>query len=105
MRLPCVIAAIRHLNRLETIGETMRSTLNQIATMAPKWLQEIAPPEWYDRYGARIEETKLPQKVQEKEAWIAAVAADGHFLLNSIYESVAQFKLWSSNGVSSASLW
>ena len=94
-----VIAAIRHLNRLETIGETMRSTLNQIATMAPEWLQEIAPPEWYDRYGARIEETKLPQKVQEKEAWIAAVAADGHFLLNSIYTSETHHWLWQTPSV------
>jgi transposase len=89
-----VVAAVRHLNRLETIGETMRSTLNLIATIAPEWLQEFTPPEWYDRYGARVEEAKLPQKTKEKEAWIAAVAADGHYLLNSIYTSETHHWLW-----------
>lgn len=89
-----VVAAVRHLNRLETIGETMRSTLNLIATIAPEWLQEFAPPEWYDRYGARVEEAKLPQKTKEKEAWIAAVAADGHYLLNSICTSETHHWLW-----------
>jgi transposase len=94
-----VVAAVRHLNRLETIGETMRSTLNVIATMAPEWLQEVAPPEWYDRYGARIEETKLSQKTKEKEAWIVAVAADGHYLLHSIYTSESHQWLWQTPAI------
>ena len=94
-----VVAAIRHLNRLETIGETMRSTLNEIAVMAPEWIQEFAPSEWYDRYGARIEEAKLPQKPKEKEAWVAAVTADGHLLLKSIYASETHQWLWNTPAV------
>ena len=94
-----IVAAVRHLNRLETIGETMRSTLNFIATIAPEWLQELARPEWYDRYSVRIEEAKLPQKTQEKAAWIAAVAADGHYLLNSIYTSATHHWLWQTPAI------
>lgn len=82
-----VIAAVRHMNRVENIGETMRTTLNVLATVAPDWLQQIAPPEWYDRYEVRIDESVLPREKKEREAWIATVGADGIYLLTSIYES------------------
>ncbi|MGC1308960.1 MAG: transposase, partial [Phormidesmis sp.] len=42
-----VIAAIRKLNRLELVGETMRAALNELATVAPDWLTTIAPDDWY----------------------------------------------------------
>ena len=38
-----VVAAVRNLNRLEAIGETMRAALNILATVAPEWLQQVAP--------------------------------------------------------------
>ena len=85
-----VIAAARHMNRVENIGETMRATLNVLATVAPDWLQQIAPPEWYDRYEVRIDESVLPRDKKERETWITTVAADGIYLLTSIYESETQ---------------
>ena len=45
-----VLAAIRVLNRLELVGETMRAALNELATVAPDWLRGVAPVEWYQRY-------------------------------------------------------
>ena len=89
-----ILAAVRHLNRLENIGETMRATLNILATVAPDWLQKIAPPEWYDRYKRRIEESKLPRQKKERRAWIKSVGDDGLYLLNSIYESDEYHWLW-----------
>ncbi len=94
-----VVAAVRSLNQLETIGETMRATLNILATVAPEWLQELSPPEWYDRYAARVENFRLPKKKKEREAWIQAVGADGIFLLTSIYESETHQWLWEVPGV------
>lgn len=44
-----VLAAIRVLNRLESVAETLRATLNDRATEAPQWLRALAPPEWYAR--------------------------------------------------------
>jgi transposase len=44
-----VLAAIRVLNRLELVAETLRAALNELATIAPAWLQSIVPPEWYER--------------------------------------------------------
>lgn len=89
-----VVAAIRNLNRLEMLGETMRATLNILATVAPEWLQEIVPMSWYDRYDKRIEETKLPSKKQERQEWITKVGEDGIFLLTTIYESETEQWLW-----------
>lgn len=82
-----VVAVVRNLNRLETIGETMRATLNTLATVAPDWVQQVAPPEWYDRYDTRIEESRLPRKKKERLVWVHTVGQDGIFLLNTIYES------------------
>jgi transposase len=38
-----VLAAIRVLNRLERVGETLRAALNSLAVVVPAWLQGIAP--------------------------------------------------------------
>src|SRR6187551_1939482 len=48
-----VLAAIRTLNRLELVGETLRAALNELATVAPDWLREVAPKDWYGRYAHR----------------------------------------------------
>ena len=56
-----VLAAIRVLNRLERVGETLRAALNSLAVVAPAWVQTLAPPEWYDRYGHRVENYQMPK--------------------------------------------
>jgi transposase len=56
-----VLAATRDLNRLELVGETLRAALNAVAAAAPQWLCTQAPPEWFDHYTARVEETRLPK--------------------------------------------
>src|SRR5256886_14469648 len=49
-----VLAAIRVLNRLELVAETLRAALNAVATIAPDWLPAVTPPAWYERYSRRI---------------------------------------------------
>ena len=44
-----ILAAVRDLNRLERVGETLPAALNSVAVVAPDWLQRLAPPEWYER--------------------------------------------------------
>src|SRR5262249_20854249 len=78
-----VWAAIRVLNRLELLGETLRATLNDLATVAPDWLRATAPPPWYECYGKRIEETRLPQVEAEREAYAHQVGEDGFALLDA----------------------
>ncbi|MGH3940277.1 MAG: IS5/IS1182 family transposase, partial [Pseudonocardiaceae bacterium] len=44
-----VLAAVRDLNRLEFLTETLRAALNMVAAVAPEWLAGIIGPEWFDR--------------------------------------------------------
>lgn len=38
-----ILAAVRMLNRLERVGETLRAALNEVASGAPDWLRARAP--------------------------------------------------------------
>ena len=84
-----VLAAIRTLNRLELVGETLRAALNILAAVAPQWLRSWVPPEWFDRYAARIEESRLPKGQEARHAHGEAVGADGFRLLEAVYSSAA----------------
>src|SRR5262249_27400204 len=45
-----VVAAVRLMNRLELVGETLRAALNDLAVHSPDWLRTVAPADWYERY-------------------------------------------------------
>src|SRR5215813_4195990 len=62
-----VLAAIRVLNRLELVAETLRAALNAVARVAPDWLQAITPLAWYERYSRRLEESRLPKATAARE--------------------------------------
>src|SRR5215468_4801433 len=79
-----VLAAIRVLNRLELVAETLRATLNALATVAPDWLQGLAPLAWYERYGRRIEDTRLPREQAQRDAYAHMVGEDGFYLLDAL---------------------
>jgi len=79
-----VLAAIRVLNRLELVAETLRAALNDVATIAPTWLQGVAPLAWYERYGKRIEETHLPREQAQRDAYVQTVGEDGYALLDAL---------------------
>src|SRR4051812_21652138 len=79
-----VLAAVRDLNRIELLAETLRAALNAIAVLAPDWLRALAPPEWHARYDRRIEDSRLPESGPKREAYVAQVGADGLLLLNAI---------------------
>ena len=78
--------AVRQLNRLEKVGETLRAALNSLASAAPDWLRERVPQEWYERYGSRVEAYRLPKKEPEWEAYAVQVGEDGYRLLGWAYE-------------------
>jgi transposase len=64
-----VLAAIRVLNRLELVAETLRAALNAVATVAPAWLQAVPPLAWYERDSQRIEESRPPKDTAAREAY------------------------------------
>jgi transposase len=79
-----VLAAIRVLNRLELVAETLRAALNELATVVPDWLQALVPLEWYARYGKRIEDSRLPRNQAAREAYAQTVGEDGFHLLDAL---------------------
>ena len=79
-----VLAAIRVMNRLELVAETRRAALNALATVAPDWLQALAPLAWYERYSKRIEDTRLPQSTASRDAYAQTVGEDGFHLLEAL---------------------
>lgn len=76
-----VLASVRVLNRLERVGETLRAALNDLAEAAPEWLQSIALPEWYERYGRRVENYRLPRTEKARSEYASTIAEDGSRLL------------------------
>jgi hypothetical protein len=49
-----ILAAVRPLNRVAIVGETMRRALNELAEVVPGWVKAIAKPEWVERYECRF---------------------------------------------------
>lgn len=88
-----VLAAVRELNRLELVGETLRAALNELAAEVPEWLRSVAPIEWFDRYSRRIEDSRLPSKNAERTAYAETVGQDGYLLLHLLETKEAPARL------------
>src|SRR3954471_20400511 len=84
-----VLAAIRQINRLENIGETLRAALNAVAAVAPDWLARQVSPEWFERYAVRVEMSRLPKGETERQCLAETMGADGHALLAAVYDPAA----------------
>jgi transposase len=85
-----VLAAVRALNRLECVGETLRHARTVLAEVAPDWLRaylEQQHPEWAERYSRRIEEYRLPTGKAARQAYAEVVGADGWDLVAALEAS------------------
>ncbi|ABW32448.1 IS5-like element ISAcma45 family transposase [Acaryochloris marina] len=80
-----ILASIRTLNRLELFGETFRAALNSLVVADPQWLSEHMHDDWFDRYGRRIENYRLPKPDSERKALGSTIGQDGLTLLDAIY--------------------
>jgi transposase len=80
-----VLAAIRTLHRLECALEAMHAALNQLSAAAPGWVQQRGSPEWYDRYGLRSDQVRLPKEASKREALAHQIGVDGYQLLDSVW--------------------
>lgn len=79
-----ILAAVRVLNRLERVGETLRHALNTLAEVAPEWLRTHAAPDWYDRYGRRMENYRFPKAQTARDELGATIGRDGLALLAAV---------------------
>ncbi len=88
-----VLGALRVLNRLEHVAETLRAALNALAAEAPDWLRSIAPQEWHERYDRRSEDYRLPHGREARAAYAETVGADGQRLLEALTAPTAPEQL------------
>jgi hypothetical protein len=79
-----VVAAVRYMNRLELVGETVRAALNDLAVQAPDWVRAVARAEWYERYQRRCELGRLPKGKEARERYAQTVGEDGFYLLEML---------------------
>jgi transposase len=81
-----VLGAIRTLNRLECVGETLRAALNALTVVVPSWLQNQIEKDWFDRYSHRVCEERLPKGIEARTTYAEKVGTDGMRLLDAIYD-------------------
>src|SRR5436190_16392049 len=79
-----ILAAVRTLNRLERVGETLRNALNSLAMIAPDWLGAQVAADWHDRYDRRVENYHLPKTGAERAQLAATIGKDVRTLLQAI---------------------
>src|SRR5947207_2369739 len=72
-----VLAAVRAVNRLECVGETMRHALNILAEVAPDWLLEHMDEQWAKRYRSRFSDFRLPKGEKPRMELAEQIGADG----------------------------
>src|ERR671932_2281641 len=79
-----VLAAVHDLHLLELVTETLRAALDDLAAVVPDWLRGVARPIWFERYGRRVEDYRLPKRQEDREALALKVGADGFLLLDAL---------------------
>lgn len=82
-----VLAAVRSLHHLETVGETLRAVLEEVAQVADDWLLSWIPDEWFKRYEGRMDSRRLPKKEQQRTQLAEQIGRDGALLLKALERS------------------
>lgn len=79
-----MLAAARSLSNVECVGETLRAALNEIADLAPDWLE---------RYGHQVENYRLPKEKRKRTVLAEQIGADGMHLLRALEQAEAPASL------------
>jgi len=85
-----ILAKVRHLSRMESVVETLRAALNELAEFFPEWLQKQITPRWFELYSRRIEEYRLPKGEKSRQEYIDEVGSHGFILLKAIAGSESE---------------
>ncbi len=84
-----VLAAVDDLSLLELVAETLRAALDDLAALVPDWLRTVAQPVWFERYGRRIEEYRLPEGQHKRAALALEIGVDEFLLLDALDQPAA----------------
>jgi len=81
-----ILARVRALSSLESVGESMRAALNALAEQAPAWVQAHLTPAWFERYVHRFELARFPKAETQRKLLREQVGTDVAQLLACIDE-------------------
>ncbi|MFE4825641.1 IS1182 family transposase [Streptomyces sp. NPDC056672] len=84
-----VLSAVRELNQLELVAESLRAALNAVARAEPDWLSECARTDWFRHYATRAEESRFPKDRTKRTRVYERIGADGMHLLRKIWANDA----------------
>jgi transposase len=84
-----VLAAVRHLNRIELVGQTLYHVLDLLAQVAPDWLRMQVSTDWHERYNQRFSNYRFPKQESEQLSLAETIGRDGFHLLQCIYSEDA----------------
>lgn len=84
-----VLAKVRAINRHMCVGEAMRFALNSLAVVAPEWLLARSDAQWVERYGHRIEESRLPKLEGDRLTLAELMGEDGWKVLCAVFDQQA----------------
>jgi hypothetical protein len=71
------------------VTETLRAALEALAAAAPEWLTGLVPKDWYQRYGQRASDYRLPQHQVARAALAMTMGADEFVLLDAVHTADA----------------
>jgi len=84
-----IVAAVRALNRLEIVSETLHAALNALADLAPGWLRGQVTAECFLRCGKRFADYQLPKAKHDRQNLAEAIGRNDLQLLTALYADTA----------------
>ena len=88
-----VLAAVRGINRLELVRDTLRAALEQLAGEAPTWLRHQVPAEWGVRYQPHFND-RIPKGDAAQRTFAEDIGRDGLHLLSAVFTDETMGWLW-----------
>lgn len=80
-----ILGAVRSLNRLGCVTETLRAALNALAVAAPEWLRAHTEGSWSERYAKPTDDLHVPQGEAARRAHVEQIGRGGHTLLSAVF--------------------
>src|SRR5262249_44809997 len=71
-----VLAAVRQLNQVELVGESVRACVEALAVADSDWVKAHLDAGWQYRYGARVDSWRMPGSKTKRAALGADYARD-----------------------------
>jgi transposase len=84
-----VLAAVREPGPAGAGHRDAAAALEALAATAPTWLEGFVPDQWYERYGQRARDWRLPKAEAARAALAVTVGADGFGLLEAVHAADA----------------